>query len=149
MAALNVRDNIRNALQKKFDILKRYDDVSNKFSDPNADYNALIEEQSCLQQIIDASDLWNLERRIDIAINALRCPPPETKVTGLSGVYHHHPIASFPSIINSDGFRVSDVVWPCAACCCKRRTCCCWMNLRTTWTHLPSPGLNNTSPLIR
>ena len=56
-----------------------------KWSDPDADYEAIGAEQAALEDRIDAADAWNLERNVDIAMDALRCPPDDADVTTLSG----------------------------------------------------------------
>ena len=56
-----------------------------KWSDPDADYEAIGAEQSALEDKINAADAWNLERNVDIAMDALRCPPDDQDVTILSG----------------------------------------------------------------
>ena len=56
-----------------------------KWSDPDADYEAIGAEQSALEDRINAADAWNLERNVDIAMDALRCPPDDADVTTLSG----------------------------------------------------------------
>ena len=56
-----------------------------KWSDPDADYDAIGAEQSALEDKINAADAWNLERNVDIAMDALRCPPDDADVTTLSG----------------------------------------------------------------
>ena len=56
-----------------------------KWSDPDADYEAIGAEQAALEDRINAADAWNLERNVDIAMDALRCPPDDADVTTLSG----------------------------------------------------------------
>ena len=56
-----------------------------KWSDPDADYDAIGAEQAALEDKINAADAWNLERNVDIAMDALRCPPDDADVTKLSG----------------------------------------------------------------
>jgi energy-dependent translational throttle protein EttA len=67
--------------------LARFNEISEKFAEPmeEDEMNALLAEQSELQEKIDAEDGWDLDRRIEIALDALRCPPPEADVTKLSG----------------------------------------------------------------
>jgi len=66
-------------------LLARFEEVSNAFSDPDADMDKLIAEQAELQEKIDAGNGWDLQRTVEIAMDALRCPPPETEVETLSG----------------------------------------------------------------
>src|SRR6202034_1967444 len=67
--------------------LDRFNEISNKFSEPLTDdeMNTLLGEQADLQEKIDAEGGWELDRRIDIALDALRCPPSEAEVAKLSG----------------------------------------------------------------
>jgi energy-dependent translational throttle protein EttA len=66
-------------------LLDRFDEVSEKFADPDADMDALMAEQAELQEQIDAVNGWELQRTLEIAMDALRCPPGEQDVTTLSG----------------------------------------------------------------
>ena len=83
----NVMENIMDGMGEVRDLLKRYEDVSMKFAEPMSDdeMNTLIEEQAALQEKIDACDGWDIERTIQIAMDALRCPPADADVTKLSG----------------------------------------------------------------
>ena len=83
----NVMENIMDGLGEIRDLLKKFEEVSMKFAEPMTDeeMNALIEEQAELQEKIDACNGWDLERTIEIAMDALRCPPAEADVTKLSG----------------------------------------------------------------
>ena len=69
------------------DLLARFEAVSARFAEPLDDdeTNALIEEQGALQEAIDAADAWDLDRRVEIAMDALRCPPGDAEVATLSG----------------------------------------------------------------
>jgi sulfate-transporting ATPase len=66
-------------------LLDRFDEVSEKFADPDADMDALMAEQAELQEQIDAVGGWELQRTLDIAMDALRCPPGDQDVATLSG----------------------------------------------------------------
>ncbi len=68
-------------------LLKRFEEVSMRFAEPMSDdeMNALIEEQAVLQEKIDAANGWDIERAVQIAMDALRCPPADADVTKLSG----------------------------------------------------------------
>ena len=85
--AKNVMENIMDGLGETRDLLKKFEEVSMKFAEPMSDdeMNALIEEQAELQEKIDACNGWDLERTIEIAMDALRCPPADADVTKLSG----------------------------------------------------------------
>ncbi len=82
---LDVRGNVEAAVQQQRDVLRRYEEVNNSFGDENADMDALIEEQAKLQDMIDAGNLWELDRKIEIAMDALRLPAPDASVENLSG----------------------------------------------------------------
>jgi ATP-binding cassette ChvD family protein len=66
-------------------MLARFEEVSNAFSDPDADMDKLIAEQAELQEKIDAGNGWDLQRTVEVAMDALRCPPGDAKVDKLSG----------------------------------------------------------------
>ncbi|MCE3250092.1 MAG: energy-dependent translational throttle protein EttA, partial [Geminicoccaceae bacterium] len=66
-------------------LLDRFDEVSAGFGDPDADMDALMAEQAVLQEKIDAVNGWELQRTLEIAMDALRCPPGDQDVTTLSG----------------------------------------------------------------
>jgi ATP-binding cassette ChvD family protein len=83
--AKTVVEIVREGVQSVVDILARYDAVCDKMGDPEADMDALLAEQARLQEEIDKHDAWNLDNHLEIAMEALRCPPPETPVTVLSG----------------------------------------------------------------
>jgi ATP-binding cassette ChvD family protein len=80
-----VRQVVEEAVQPILDLLQRYEAVNNSFADPDADFDALIEEQSRLQDQLDRVEAWTLDNRLEIALDALRCPPGETPVRILSG----------------------------------------------------------------
>lgn len=83
----NVMENVMDGLGETRDLLAEFEAVSAKFAEPMSDdeMNALIEKQAELQEKIDACNGWDLERTIQIAMDALRCPPAEADVTKLSG----------------------------------------------------------------
>ncbi len=80
-----VRQVVEEAVQPIVDLLRRYDEVSNRFSEPDADFDRLIEEQGRLQEELDKHDAWNLDNRLEQAMDALRCPPADMPVAVLSG----------------------------------------------------------------
>jgi ATP-binding cassette ChvD family protein len=65
--------------------LDRYHEISEAMADPDADFDALLAEMGQLQEVIDAVDAWDLDSQLEQAMDALRCPPPDTPVTVLSG----------------------------------------------------------------
>ena len=85
--SLDVRGNVEQAVKETRDLLEQFEEVSMKFAEPMSDdeMETLITRQSRLQDRIDASNAWDLERRVEIAMDALRLPPPDADVTTLSG----------------------------------------------------------------
>jgi len=85
--SLNVKGNIELAVKETKDLLKRYDEVNAAFATVSEDdeLNALIEEQAKLQERIDATNAWELDRKLEIAMDALRLPPGDAEVAQLSG----------------------------------------------------------------
>ena len=83
--AKTVRENIEAAVASVKSLLVRYEAVNEAFGDPDADFDALTEEQSRLQDAIEAAGGWDLDRNLDIAMDALRVPPGDWGVTTLSG----------------------------------------------------------------
>ncbi len=83
----NVGENVALAFAPLKQALARFNAIAERFAEPMDDdeMNALLAEQAELQEKIDAEDGWELDRRIDIALDALRCPPAEAAVTTLSG----------------------------------------------------------------
>ena len=84
---LNVGDNVALAFAELRGAIARFNAISEEFAEPMDDdkMNDLLAEQARLQEKIDAEDGWDLDRRIDIALDALRCPPAEAAVGNLSG----------------------------------------------------------------
>ncbi len=86
-ASLDVRGNVEQAVAGTRDLLRRWDAVNAAFAEPmdDAAMQALIDEQAALQERIEAAGAWELERRIEIAMDALRLPPADARVATLSG----------------------------------------------------------------
>ena len=109
-------------------LLDRFEAVSARFAEELADdeMNALIAEQGELQEKIDAADAWELDRTVEIAMDALRCPPGD-----------------------ADGRRrcraASGAASRCAGCCCSGPTCCCSTSRPTISTPNRSPGCSASS----
>ncbi|MCD2451234.1 energy-dependent translational throttle protein EttA [Methylicorpusculum oleiharenae] len=80
-----VRGNVEEAVADIKAILTRFDEVSNAFADPDADFDALLTEQAALQDKIEAAGAWELDRKLEIAADALRLPDWDADVTTLSG----------------------------------------------------------------
>ena len=81
----DVLGNVMDGAGEMAQMLARFEEVSNAFSDPDADMDKLIAEQAELQEKIDAGNGWDLGRTVEIAMDALRCPPSDAKVDKLSG----------------------------------------------------------------
>jgi energy-dependent translational throttle protein EttA len=84
---LDVRGNVELGVKETRDLLKRFEVVNLKFGEISTDeeMNALLEEQGKLQDRIEAAGAWELDRKLDVAMDALRLPPPDADVTKLSG----------------------------------------------------------------
>jgi energy-dependent translational throttle protein EttA len=82
-----VIDVVREGVQELVDLLKAFEEISAKFAEPMSDdeMNALLERQGKVQDKLDAAGAWDLDSRLDLAMDALRCPPGDTPVTVLSG----------------------------------------------------------------
>ncbi len=80
-----VRQVVEEAVQPIVDMLKEYDEINNRFADPEADFDELIAKQGRLQEELDKHDAWTLDNRLELAMDALRCPPGDTQVRVLSG----------------------------------------------------------------
>ena len=82
-----VAENVMLAFGPLMAALTRFNAISDRFAEPmeEDEMNALLAEQAELQEKIDAEDGWDLDRRIEIALDALRCPPPDSPVEKLSG----------------------------------------------------------------
>jgi ATP-binding cassette ChvD family protein len=82
---LTVLGNVELAVKATKDKLARFNEISEAMSDPNADFDTLLEEMGKLQEQIDHVDGWDLDNQLEQAMDALRCPPGDTAVTHLSG----------------------------------------------------------------
>ncbi len=80
-----VMENVMDGCGEIRDLMKRWEEVNNAFANPDADMDKLLAEQSELQEKIDACNGWELERNVEIAMDALRCPPGDWAVDKLSG----------------------------------------------------------------
>jgi ATPase subunit of ABC transporter with duplicated ATPase domains len=83
--SLDVRGNVELAVKAQRDALNEFNEISLKFAEPDADFDKLMDRQGKLQEYIDQHDLWNLDNKIDVAMDALRLPPGDWAVTNLSG----------------------------------------------------------------
>jgi ATP-binding cassette ChvD family protein len=80
-----VREIVEEGAAEKVGWLREYNEINDKFADPDADMDALLARQGELQDKIDAADCWDLDTQLEQAMDALRCPDPETKIGVLSG----------------------------------------------------------------
>jgi ATP-binding cassette ChvD family protein len=82
-----VQQIVEEAVQATVDLLKEFEEINAKFAEPMDDdaMNALIERQGEVQEKLDHADAWDLDSRLEMAMDALRCPPPDTIVKNLSG----------------------------------------------------------------
>ncbi len=110
----DVRANVEDGVAEQRALLDRFNELSMNYSDETA------EEFGRIQERIDAVDAWDLDSRLELAMDALRLPPPDADVERCRAA--------------------SGVAWRSAGCCCNRRTCCCSTSRRTTSTPSPSPG---------
>jgi sulfate-transporting ATPase len=86
-ATKNVKENVDLAVKPIRDLLKKFEDISNKFAEPMSDdeMTKLLDQQARVQEKIDAINAWDIDRKIEIAMDALRLPPPDADVAKLSG----------------------------------------------------------------
>src|SRR6516165_3634535 len=82
-----VRDIVEQGVQPIVDLLREYDEINAKFAEPMSDeeMSDLLERQGKVQEKLDATGAWDLDARLEMAMDALRCPPPETSISILSG----------------------------------------------------------------
>ena len=80
-----VRAIVEEGVQETVNLLKEYETVSAMFSEPDADFDALMEKQARLQEKIDHQNAWDLDSKLEQAMDALRCPPGDASVSVISG----------------------------------------------------------------
>ncbi len=80
-----VREVVEEGVQEIVDLVKEFNEINEKFADPDADMDALIERQAKVQEKMDAMNAWDLDSRLEMAMDALRCPPADTPVSVVSG----------------------------------------------------------------
>ncbi len=83
----NVKENVDLAVKPTRDLLRKFEEISNKFAEPMSDdeMTKLLDQQAKVQEKIDAANAWDLDRKIEIAMDALRLPPADADVNKLSG----------------------------------------------------------------
>ena len=80
-----VRQIVEEGAQETVDLLAEFNAITDKFSEPDADFEKLCDRQAVLQEKLDHLDAWDLDSRLEMAMDALRCPPGESTVAVLSG----------------------------------------------------------------
>src|SRR6187431_1836213 len=85
--ARTVREVVQEAVRETVELLKEFDEINAKFGEEMSDdeMSALLERQGEVQEKLDAQDAWDLDSRLEMAMDALRCPPPDTLIKVLSG----------------------------------------------------------------
>src|SRR5687768_13585083 len=76
---------VQQGVQPVLDLLKEFDEINNAFGDPDADMDKLMDRQAKVQDKLDATGAWDLDSKLEMAMDALRCPPGETPTSILSG----------------------------------------------------------------
>lgn len=84
-AGKTVKEIVSEGVKDVTDLLAEFDAINEAFGDPDADIEKLCEKQAAVQEKLDAADAWNLDSRLELAMDALRCPPPDQLVDVLSG----------------------------------------------------------------
>ncbi|NIJ55571.1 energy-dependent translational throttle protein EttA [Dyadobacter arcticus] len=80
-----VKEVVEEGVQEIVNLLKEFDQINEAFGEEDADFDKLLERQGEVQEKLDAADAWNLDNRLEIAMDALRCPPSDASVSTLSG----------------------------------------------------------------
>jgi ATP-binding cassette ChvD family protein len=80
-----VKEVVEEGVQEIVNLLKEFDEINEKFADPDADFDKLIARQAQVQEKLDQHNAWELDNRLEKAMDALRTPPPDAKIANLSG----------------------------------------------------------------
>src|SRR3989440_4121285 len=80
-----VKEIVEQGVQPVIDLLKEFDEINDAFGDPAADMDKLMDRQAKVQDKLDAAGAWDLDSKLEMAMDALRCPPGETSIGTLSG----------------------------------------------------------------
>ena len=83
--ALTVRQVVEQGVQEIVDLLAEFNGITDRFSEPDADFEKLCDRQAVLQEKLDHLDAWDLDSRLELAMEALRCPDGDTRISVLSG----------------------------------------------------------------
>ncbi len=81
----SVREVVEEGVQETVDLLKEFEEINAAFADPDADMEKLCDRQAVVQERLDTLDAWELDSKLDLAMDALRCPPGDARVSVLSG----------------------------------------------------------------
>ncbi|MFZ9939754.1 MAG: energy-dependent translational throttle protein EttA [Bacteroidia bacterium] len=80
-----VRQVVQEGVQPIMDLLNEFEQISNAFGEPDADFDKLLSRQAEVQEQLDAADAWTIDHRLSLAMEALMCPPADTLISVLSG----------------------------------------------------------------
>ena len=80
-----VKEIVQEGVQEVMDLLAEFEQINEQFADPDADFDKLIARQGELQDKLDHADAWNIDNKLERAMDALRCPPEEAIISTLSG----------------------------------------------------------------
>ncbi|MCF0212088.1 MAG: energy-dependent translational throttle protein EttA [Bacteroidales bacterium] len=80
-----VKEVVQEAVQETVDLLREYEEINNAFAEPDADFDKLCERQGELTELLEQHDAWNLDNKLERAMDALRCPEEDQLVANLSG----------------------------------------------------------------
>ncbi len=80
-----VKEIVQEGVQETVDLLAEFEKINEAFGEPDADFDKLLARQAIIQEKLDASDAWNLDNRLERAMDALRTPPSDAKIAYLSG----------------------------------------------------------------
>lgn len=80
-----VKQIVQEGVKEVMDLLAEFEQINEKFADPDADFDALIARQGELQDKLDHADAWNIDNKLERAMDALRCPPEDARIANLSG----------------------------------------------------------------
>ena len=126
----DVRGNVEDGVRETRDLLDRFAAINARFAEPDADFDALLAEQSTVQEQIDRRDAWSLDVMLDRAMDALRCSP---RATAMSRLFPAESVGAL---------RFAD----CLLC---RPIFCCSTSRQTTSTPNRWPGWSASSPTTR
>lgn len=126
-----VQENVMEAVAATRAVLTRFEEINARLGEPMEpeEMEKLLEEQAAVQDEIEAKNAWDLDRQLEIAMEAMNLPPGDWPVTNLSG-----------------GERAA---WPSVDCCWRSQTCCCSTSRRITSTRRASPGWSGIWPTTR